>query len=64
MAVRINKATAENASIELNAGTTIKTLVVLLKVKNLSTLSVYSYKWLTIKPLWCQQVVGGYQSEC
>lgn len=64
MAVRINKAAAENASIELNAGTTIKTLVVLLKVNNLSTLSVYSYKWLTIKPLWCQQVVGGYPSEC
>ena len=64
MAVGIDKATTEYASIELYTGMAIKGVVILLYANNLATCSIYSYKWLVIKPLWCQQVVGGYLSEC
>ena len=64
MTVSIDKASAEDARVELNARVAIKSLVVLFKVDYLSTLAINGYKWLLIKPLWCQQVVGGYQSEC
>ena len=64
MTVGVNKATAEDARVELNARVAIKSLVVLFKADYLTTMTINGYKWLTIKPLWCQQVVGGYQSEC
>ena len=64
MTVSIDKASAEDARVELNARMAIKCLVVLFKVDYLTTMTINGYKWLLIKPLWCQQVVGGYQSEC
>ena len=64
MTVSIDKASAEDARVELYSCMAIKCLVVLFKFDNLTALSINGYKWMTIKPLWCQQVVGGYQSEC
>lgn len=64
MTVSIDKASAEDARVELYTRMAIKCLVVLFKFDNLTALSINGYKWLLIKPLWCQQVVGGYQSEC
>lgn len=64
MAVGIDKAATEYASIELYTRMAIKGVVILLYANNLATCSIYSYKRLVIKPLWCQQVVGGYLSEC
>ena len=64
MTVSIDKATAEDARVELYTRMAVKCLVVLFKADYLTTMTINGYKWLTIKPLWCQQVVGGYQSEC
>lgn len=64
MTVSIDKASAEDARVELYSRMAIKCLVVLLEADYLTTMTINGYKWPTIKPLWCQQVVGGYQSEC
>lgn len=64
MAVGIDKSGAENARVELYLWDRVQIAAIALGVENLATLGINGKKRMLIKPLWCQQIVRGYLSDC
>ena len=64
MTVSVDKSWADNARVELYLRDRVQIAAIALGVENLATLCVNRDERILIKPLWCQQIVRGYLSDC